>query len=433
VARLAFVTPLPPAATGIADYSAEVLALLAPAHAIDVFHAQDEIDAARVPAGCRVLQARAFLEQNARAPYELAIYQLGNAPAHAFQYELIPRVPGLLVLHDLVLHHSRARMFLESEECLAYAREPWSARAREAAARRVQGYRDEVAYCYPQAAARLDEVHLATVGDLLPYAYPLFRLPVEASRATAVHNAYMAEAVRNELPGARVVSVVMPVSRPPAGAVDAAAIRARHGIAGDFVVGCFGLLTREKRIAAIARAAARARECGVPLTLLFVGPLPDAPALHGLLREHGLASRAVVTGRVPFDELPAYMQAADVVIQLRYPTARETSAALLRVLAQGRATVISDLEHLSDIPDDAVVRADVSDEEGELTRAILRLFERPDLRARFGRNAAAFAGRAHSPARCRESYEHAIAAALQAALPAANPAWPSHWRAAAPA
>ena len=69
-----------------------------------------------------------------------------------------------------------------------------------------------------------------------------------------------------------------------------------------------------------------------------------------------------------------------MAVHLRYPTARETSAALLRVLAQGRPTIVSDLEHLSDLPHDAVVRADVADEEGEVTRALLRLAESPALR-----------------------------------------------------
>ena len=97
-----------------------------------------------------------------------------------------------------------------------------------------------------------------------------------------------------------------------------------------------------------------------------------------------------------------------MVVHLRYPTARETSAALLRVLAQGRPTIVSDLEHLSDLPDDAVVRADVADEEGEVTRALLRLAESPALRARLGAAARAHVASAHSPARCRETYAAAI-------------------------
>ncbi len=139
-----------------------------------------------------------------------------------------------------------------------------------------------------------------------------------------------------------------------------------------------------------------------------MGPVPDRAALDRRLERLGVCGRTVVTGRVPFAEIPAHIEAADLVAHLRYPTARETSAALLRVLAQGRPTVITDLEHLADIPEAAVVRADVADEEGEVTRAILRLAERPAERARLGTAAAAFVLREHSRERCLEGYEQAL-------------------------
>jgi glycosyltransferase involved in cell wall biosynthesis len=410
--RLAFLSPLPPSPTGVADYAAEVLALLAERHAIDVFHAQETVDAARLPEPGAVHPASTFLARHRERPYDLAVYQMGNGLAHAFLYEVMDRVPGLLVLHDLVLHHSRARMFLDSPAVRAYAEDPSNAERRAAARPALQAYRDEVAYAYPRQAGRLDAVHLETVGDLLPYAYPLFRRPAAGARLVAVHNAYMAEAVRDEVPGTEVVRVPMMAAEAAVSDGERAALRARLGLGPeDLVIGSYGLLTREKRIDTVIRAAERAAAALPRLRHLLVGPVPDAPRLERLLARSGLTAQAVVTGRVPFPELPAHIAAADLVAHLRYPTARETSAALLRVLAQGRATVLSDLEHLADIPADAVVRADVADEEGELTRAILRLAARPQERERLGRAAAAFIRREHSPARCREGYEAAIARA----------------------
>ena len=56
------------------------------------------------------------------------------------------------------------------------------------------------------------------------------------------------------------------------------------------------------------------------------------------------------------------------MVHLRYPTARETSAALLRVLAQGRPVIVSDIANQKEIPDEVVRRVDPVDEEGDLTR-----------------------------------------------------------------
>jgi hypothetical protein len=88
--------------------------------------------------------------------------------------------------------------------------------------------------------------------------------------------------------------------------------------------------------------------------------------------------------------------------------------------------VISDLEHLDDVPAGAVVRADVTDEEGEVTRAILRLEGSPAARAELSRRARAFMRREHSFARSLEAYEEAIERARARPDPPPRP-WPPHW------
>jgi glycosyltransferase involved in cell wall biosynthesis len=420
--RLAFLTPLPPAPTGIADYSVEVLALLAERYALDVFHHQERVET--LPFS--VYPSEDFLPRHEKRPYDLAVYQMGNSLAHAFLYDLLARVPGLLVLHDLVLHHSRAKMFLASPEARAYALQPSSAELREKALPSFRLYEEELAYCYPGQAQRLAETHLATVGDLLPYAYPLFRIPVEASRLTAAHNHFMVEAIRAEVPDSDPAWIPMAAQRVSVDRDAVAALRRRHGIGPDeLVVACFGLLTREKRIETVARAIERASLVLPRLRLLLVGSVPDPGALSRVLIDRGIEGRTVVVGRVPFAELPIYLEAADVVAHLRYPTARETSAALLRVLAQGRPAVVSDLENL-EVPEGSVLRARLTDEEGELTRAVLRLAERNDERARLGQEAARFVEREHSPARCTRGYEAAIEEAISRPDPPRR-AWPSHW------
>lgn len=427
MSRIAFVSPLPPAPTGIADYSADVLGLLAPGHEIEAFADQAEVDTSRLPPGAVVHRAATLPERQRQRPYDVVVYQMGNGPEHDFLYHLLPRLPGLLVLHDLVLHHARARMLLDSAEARAYAQDPADRRRRDAARPALEAYRAELAYSYPERAARLFEAQLGTVGTLLPYAYPLFRLPVEASRLTAVHNEFMAQAVRAEVPGAAAVRVAMPVVAAAVSSGAVAALRARLGLAPDeFVVGSFGLLTAEKQIDTVARAVARTA-VHVPRTrLLLVGPVPDPDALSSRLERLGVAGRTVVTGRVPFAELAAHMEAADVAVHLRYPSARETSAALLRLLGQGRPVIVSDLEHLADLPDVVVMRADPTDEEGAVTRALLSLAGHPEARARLGARAREFVRAEHAPARCRADYEAAIARAASRPDPPRRP-WPVHW------
>jgi glycosyltransferase involved in cell wall biosynthesis len=409
--RLAFFSPLPPAPTGIADYSADVLRELAPHHTIDTF-----------PDGA------SFRKLDGR-PYDLTVYQMGNGPAHLYMYAAMARTSGLLVLHELVLHHARAKAFLDSREARDYAAHPGSHARRIAAQERTDEYVAELTYSYPGKGWALAATQMGTTGDLLPYAYPLFRLPVESARLVACHSAAMVAAVEEEVPDAQAVRIPMMMTATP---VPKDAVRQRRAALGfgesEVVVASFGLLTREKRIETVARAVARARVQVPRVRLLLVGDTPDRAALDRTLERLGLAGPAVVTGRVPFEDLPVLIEAADVVAHLRYPTGRETSAALLRVLAQGRPAVVSDLAHMADIPEDAVVRASVDDEEGELTRAILRLADDPERRRRLGERAAAFVADAHAPARCREAYLDAIERAAATPPPPERP-WPPHWAA----
>jgi glycosyltransferase involved in cell wall biosynthesis len=431
--RLAFFSPVPPAPSGIADYAIDVLRLLALEHEIDVVHDQDAVERAALPAGVGIRRAEEFAAADPERPYDLAVYQMGNGDAHRYMYPFLARVPGLLVLHDLVLHHARARTFLDSAEARAYAAEPANAERAAAAQARLNEYRAELEHDYPGRGERILAAQLNTSGTLLPYAYPLFRLPVEASRLTACHNAFMVAAVRDTVPGSDPVRIAMMMEAPAVPPEAVRALRAHLSLApDDFVVASFGLLTPEKRIDTVARAVARAQAFLPRLRLLLVGPIPNRHALDRRLGSLGVRGRTVVTGRVPLSDLATHMEAADVVAHLRYPTARETSAALLRVLAQGRPAVISDLEHLSDIPADAVVRTAVDDEEGELTRAILRLANNPGRRAQIGRRAAEFMRVAHSAARCREDYRVAIEGAVRRRPPEAERPWPAHFIAGRP-
>jgi glycosyltransferase involved in cell wall biosynthesis len=404
-----------------------VLAVLADHHEIEAFHAQPSVDRSRLPAGCDVRPASELEPRYHEKPHDVVVYQMGNGPAHAFLYDHLSRIPGLLCLHDLVLHHSRAAQFLEAEAVRAWRQDPASVAAREAARPWLDSWRAELAYSYPEAGERLFAALLGTVGDLLPYAYPLFRVPVEASRLVAVHNDFMARAVRDEVPGTEVVVLPQPASRVPVEREMVAALRRRLGFADDdVVVAAFGLLTPEKRIETVARAVARAAAWVPDLRLLLAGPVPDAPRLEGLLERLGVARRTVVTGRLPLEALPVHMEAADIVVHLRYPTARETSAALLRVLAQGRATIVSDLEHQAGLPADAVVRVDVAREEAEVTREVLRLAGDPETRAALGRRAAAFVREEHSPDRVREAWDRALERTRERPLPPPRD-WPPHW------
>jgi hypothetical protein len=133
------------------------------------------------------------------------------------------------------------------------------------------------------------------------------------------------------------------------------------------------------------------------------------------------------------------MAACDATLHLRWPTTRETSGPWLRALAAGRATVITDLVHLGDVPtlDPRIwrpngdeppisVAIDILDEEHSLRLAIRRLALDPALRDRLGSAAAAWWQARHTVARMADDYERIMELARE--RPAPGRLLPAHLR-----
>jgi hypothetical protein len=78
-----------------------------------------------------------------------------------------------------------------------------------------------------------------------------------------------------------------------------------------------------------------------------------------------------VTGYVDFPRFQAALAACDLAVNLRYPTAGETSASLLRLLAAGRGAVVSDFAQFVDLPAEVAVRVPLGEGEIDALAALL--------------------------------------------------------------
>ena len=75
------------------------------------------------------------------------------------------------------------------------------------------------------------------------------------------------------------------------------------------------------------------------------------------------ASRFKTTGYVSDDEFDAYYAQVDRVVNLRYPSAGETSGTLIRAFEMGKPVAVSDYAQFAEFPDDCVVKIPLGDGE----------------------------------------------------------------------
>ncbi len=378
--RLAWVSPLPPTRSGIADYSAELLPALA--REVDLTLFAPAVDRPTRFQGRPVhpLPDLAPMSQDV----DLIVYHMGNNPYHVEIYDLARNLPGVVVLHDYILHHLVAR-------CTAQAGD-------------LPGYIWHMAYEGGGVGARAAVRRaLRLFSEREQFLYPLNRALLDRSLGVVVHNLWAAGRIAQNHPGLKVRRIphhLAPI--PPASREDA---RRRLGIAKDEVlVATFGFLSRTKRVGSLLRAHAVLQREYPQARCFLVGEPEAGLGLPVLLDRLGLQDRVTVTGYVDLEQFYGYIAACDVAVNLRYPSAGETSGALVRLLGGGKAVIVSNLYQFAEWPDDICLKVDLGPaEEAMLLYYLRRLVEDAGLRRQLGENAREYVGTQHAlaySARC---------------------------------
>ncbi len=379
--RVAYFTPLQPVESGISQYSEDLIPWLATALDLTVVVDNYAPTFASALAPARVVAARRF----DRRAYDAVILHMGNSPAHNYMAPLALDRPDVLVLHDIVLHHLMV----------------WRAVQRRGGR---DAYRREMRARYGERGEAVAGHVLRGQNPAAMFEFPLNEDFIRAARCVVTHSPSSSAWVRRLVPGAR--THVVPMGVPIVAPVDRRLARVRLGIGPEtFVILSLGRVNPFKRIPAVFRAVRRLADEVPDLALVIVGgdsPNYDVPRLA---RFAGIERYVRRLGYVADDQLPDLFAASDVCINLRYPTAGETSAAVLRLMGAGLPTVVTDTGAFADLPDDAVLKVPPDAFEGETLVAFLRaLATDPPFRRAVGANARDFVLREHTMRRAAEGY-----------------------------
>ncbi len=357
--RVAYYSPLPPSRSGIADYSALLLPALA--ERVEV-----------------VVARRGRFRRDPRA--DVALYHVGNDPEqHGWIVEALRRRPGVVVLHELVLHHLVAGLTLARGDADAYL----AAMEREAGlVGRLLGY-------------AVVDARIEPLWETRPQDFPLAGEVLDLAAGLIVHSRYVEERVR-EAGYARPVRQI-PMAAWPVPRVEPAAVEGRP------LYGCFGHLNESKRVPQLLRAFARVRRRRPEARLLLVG------AASRRIERLDLGEGVVREEYVPEERLWSLMAACDAVVGLRWPTMGETSAVAVRALSLGKPLVVSDVGWFSELPDEVAVKVPVDERETETLEAAFELLA-ADGRARAAMSSAALAlaEREHRLDRVADAYAAAL-------------------------
>jgi glycosyltransferase involved in cell wall biosynthesis len=346
--RLACFCPLNPKPSGISDYSEALLPHLARrVNSLDVFIEDYQPTSQFDCPNLRIRPWQEFEPDYRAGDYDEVLYHIGNNPFHVYIYDLALRIPGVLVLHEFNIHYLVAHSTIVRDDWDAYLREIEHSAGRAAFERAQRARHGESTLDYDGVA--------------------LNRRLLETSWAAIVHSDYMVGLLRSagfRLPVKKILhGADIPLLDSVASRRCLAARTSWALEAGTPVIGIFGFLKPYKRIHESLRAFARLRRDYPDVKLVLVGEEHPHYPLRPLIEELGLDDAVRILGHVPLGEFSIYLSAVDICINLRRPTAGETSGSLLRALSLGKPTFISEIGSFLEVPEDAAVRIPVDDHE----------------------------------------------------------------------
>ena len=365
--------PPPGAATGVADYAETLL------------------DALR-----RLAPAGVTIERDA-ARADLHVYHLGNNRLHAGIYAKALETPGIVVLHDAVLHHFMLGAFSR------------------------QQYVDEFACNYGEWSRHIAEElwreRSGSAVDPRYFRYAMLRRVAEAASTVIVHNPGAAAMAREH--GARNLHVVPHFFEPrpnPDGFVTAR-FRQSLGIAqGDVLFGVFGYLRETKRLLPSIRAFRRLHAVRPDTALLIAGEVVsgDLGRLLAVEAAHPAVHRMGHLSNADFHIAAA---SVDCCLNLRYPAAGETSGIAIRLMGMGKPVILTEGPETQEIPEAACLRVPPgTDEEAVLLDQMALIAGFPEIRRQIGRQAAWHISRCHSLENAARQYWQVIDSNLRTAV-----------------
>ena len=355
--KVDYLSPLPPEASGVADYSALLLPAL-----------ERELDVEVVRPGRR-----------RRSRADLAIYHIGNSPeAHAWIFEALRARPGLVVLHEFVVHHLVAGVTVGRGDGPGY----------------LDAMQREAGVVGRLLAHGVIDGLVPPLWERRAADFPLVREVLTWGLGVVVHSEHVEQHVRETGYSGPIFRIPHPAWPPPA-------VEPYRPDGAGRMIAVVGHINPEKRMPVVVDAFARLRAAKPDARLVVAGAVAGVD-VERLVADAGVDDAVDLLGRVDEPMLWRILLGADACVSLRWPTMGETSGVAMRALSAGTPLVVSDVGWFAELPDEVAVKVPVG--QGEVDALATALAG--DLRGR-GAAGQELAGREHRVERVAHLYAEA--------------------------
>jgi glycosyltransferase involved in cell wall biosynthesis len=373
--RIAWFSPWPPQQTGIANYSARIVAEIGHAADVDVI-VEGTTDGYAQPLerGVRLVSADDLDLAVSLRQYDALVYCLGNSGFHDHVIDAMRVRRGTVLAHDV-----RLIGFWGTQARREWPDDPWRLLAHWL--RLSYGERID-ASLFAERPPSPDEQ--AALGLFLTGTIQ------ECADRLIVHSAFAADVLRLDRPPeirSHAPITVLPLAmrvRPE---------RERPEVPARPVIASFGVLSEVKGLATLIDGFALVAATRPGATLVLAGPA-DPAELDRWTRyadEAGVGEQVEIPGFVEDAGYERLLAHATLAVQMRTVTQGEASAAVADCMGAGLPTIVTDLGWAQELPSGVVERVPVDVTPAALAATLERLLIDRDERARMAQAARAYA------------------------------------------
>lgn len=312
---IAFLTPLPPDPTGIADFSVACLQALAKHAEIHVY--TDSMGAVKESffASLNHISPEPYIS----GKFDAVVATLGNSSFHAAIFDVFMKYGGISICHDARMIDFYIQVMGREAACVLASEEM----------RRSISWEEILAWQKNQA-----EMPILFLSEI-----------VRRSSVTILHSKVTQKLI-GDLYGLQTAFVPNAAIRafPTKFRTTAARheSRTRLGVKEfEFLICSFGAVAPDKAPEQIIRAVAQMKDNGYDIKMFFVGPVAEDQKIHLMqfAREHGVGEIVRITDRATESNYREFLLAADIGMQFRTYPFGGLSGALLDCMSAGLPTV----------------------------------------------------------------------------------------------
>lgn len=380
--KLNWFSPLLPARTDIAHYTARILPALSKQAEVTLWTDQAEWDKSlERDAQVRRYDPRAMAwpELNYR---DASFYNIGNNPLfHGSIWEVSRRASGIVILHDFKLHHFFDGLYrTRFRDLFRYVKEMWRLYAERGRESAIESFMNN-----------------ATAIDEMAESYPLTPLALAGALGVLVHTEAAYEELRRD-DRLEVAYAPLPFPATSFGQKRKHKSRNDSGPAAQepYRLIVFGYMGRNRRLDALLEALARFPE-KERFRLDIYGQVEEGARLREMIREPGLSNLVTVHGFVEEEELDRALGRADLVINLRYPTMGEASGSVLRAWAHGLPSLVTRVGWYATLPEEVVAHVRPQHEVADIQKHLSDFLQNPERFAMMGERGRRILEEQHTP------------------------------------